>query len=99
MDSLVTVTGVHLVGLFVAAFNIGGRPNGITERPVVRGGVLRGIAQDQRVDVTVRLERAANRADATVHHVRRCHNVGSCCCMTQCLFDQRIAGHIVQDIA
>ena len=59
MQRLVTIARIHLIGLFIAAFYIGGRPNGIAERPVVRGGVLRGIAQDQRVDVTVRLERTA----------------------------------------
>ena len=49
--------------------------------------------------MTVRLEGIANRTDATVHHVRGCHHIGTRGGMAQCLFDQCIAGHIVQHVA
>ena len=45
MNRLVTVARVHLVGLLVAAFDIGGGPDRIAERAVVSGRIFRGVRE------------------------------------------------------
>ena len=44
------------------------------------------------------LKRTADRANASVHHVRGRHHIGTSRRMTERLFDQRVTGHIVQYI-
>ena len=49
--------------------------------------------------MTLTLERAANRANASVHHVRRRYDIGTRRRMAECLFDQGVTGDIVQYVA
>ena len=48
--------------------------------------------------MAVGFECGANCTDPPVHHVRRRHNIGTRSGMTERLFDQRVAGNVVQDI-
>ena len=49
--------------------------------------------------MTLTLEGASNRADASVHHVRGRHHIGTRRCMAERLFDQGLAGDVVQHVA
>src|SRR5690606_41423817 len=53
----------------------GGAADGVAERAVERAGVLRAVGQDAGVDITLDLQRAADLADAAVHHVAGGDNV------------------------
>ena len=55
MDRLVAVSGIHLVGLFVSAFQVASRADCISEGPVVDRGIFRGVGQNQGIDVLTRL--------------------------------------------
>ena len=55
MNRLVAISGIHLIGLFITAFEIPRGAHGIAEGPVVDGGIFGRIGQDQRIDVAIGL--------------------------------------------
>ncbi len=73
---LVGVGGVHLVGLLVALERAAGADR-VAERAVEAGGVLGGVAHDEGVGEVVGFQRAADHADAAVHHVGGAEDVAA----------------------
>ena len=50
MESLIGITRIHLIGFFVAALNVTGGANGVTERAVVARGIFGGVGHDLSID-------------------------------------------------
>ena len=49
----------------------------LAERPVERGGVLRGVGEDRHVLVPGLVQRVADHADLAVHHAAGAHHMGA----------------------
>ncbi len=96
---LVGVRRVHLVDLLVALAEVGGRADGVAERTVEGARVLRAVRHDLGVDAAVALERAADRADAAVHHVARRDDVDAGGGLDQRLARQHRHRLVVEDVA
>lgn len=64
------VGGIHLIGFFVGqtAPERGGF-EGAAEGSIEAGGVFGGVGEDVDVDVVVHIQKMANGADASVHHI------------------------------
>ena len=95
MNRLVAVSGIHLIGLFIAAFEIPRRAHGIAEGPVVDRGVFGSIRQDQCIDVAIGLKRFSYGANASVHHVRGRHHIGARPRVTDRLLDEGVFGDVI----
>ena len=98
MDRFVAVSGVHLVGLLVAAFQVASRADCIPEGAVVDRGIFRGVGQNQRVDMPTRLKRFSDCTDTAVHHVRWRNDISACFCVTYRLLNQGFLGDVIQHI-
>ena len=96
MNRLVAVSGIHLIGLFITAFEIPRRAHGIAEGSVVDGGVFGSIRQDQRIDVAAGLQRFSYGANASVHHVRGRHHIGTRPRVADRLLDEGVFGDVIQ---
>ena len=96
VNRLVAVSGIHLIGLFITAFKIPRRAHGIAEGSVVDGGVFGSIRQDQRIDVALGLQRFSYGANASVHHVRGRHHIGTRTRVADRLLDEGVFGDVIQ---
>ena len=69
MQGFGTVANIHLIIVFVAAFQVVSRTDGITERAVKARGVFGRVGHDRGIDMPVAFERLTNRPNTTIHHV------------------------------
>ena len=44
-------------------------------------------------------QRITNQANAPIHHVARCHDIGSCFGLRERLLDQDVTGFVIHDVA
>ena len=73
IQCLAPVRGLHLIAAAIAELRCTFRR--IAERPVERGGVLRGVGQDGAVRVIRRVQRVSDGADLAVHHAARRNHI------------------------
>ena len=97
-QGLVGVGVVHLVGLLVP-LQRAGRADRVAEGPIEGRGVLGRVGHDHRVLELVLLQRAADHADAAVHHVRGAEDVAAGLGLGERLFLQRQQRLVVEDHA
>ena len=66
-----TVCRIHLIGGFAQQVRSGclGAANGIAKRPVISRIIFRCVSQNTGVRVAGRIQRLADRPDASIHHV------------------------------
>ena len=89
---------VHLVSLFVT-LQQSAAAHRITERAIERRGVFGGIGHDLHIDMPRLFQRATDRGNTAVHHVRRRDDIRPGGGLVQALPDQHFDGFIVDDIA
>ena len=97
-QGLVGVGGVHLIGALVAGQRLC-RSDGVAERPVKGRGIFRRIGHDRHVGEVRRVERLADCADASVHHVGWRDDVAAGFRLHQCLLHQHGDRFIIDDDA
>ena len=96
---LVGVGRVHLVDLFIALAQVGGRAHGVAERAVEGAGVLGAVGHDAGVNQPLLLQRLTDRGDAPVHHVAGRDDVDAGLGLHQRLLHQHRHGFVVHDVA
>ena len=94
---LVAIGRVHLVGRLVALQRLRGAER-VAKRPVEGGCVFRRIGHDLHVARSLRVERAADGADAAIHHVGGRDDVASGLRLDQRLAHQHGDRLVVHDL-
>ena len=97
-QGLIAVAGVHLIDLFVARSQVGGRAHGVAEGAVKGGCVFGAVGHDPRVDEVASFQCLPDRPDAAVHHVAGGHNVHARLRLCECLLHQHLHGGVVEDV-
>ena len=88
-----------MVSFFIAFAKVSGRANRIAEWAIKRTRIFGAVGHDARVDVAVFFEGIANRANAAVHHVARCHDVYARVGLREGLLGQHFYCDVIEDIA
>ena len=99
MQGLVRIGGIHLVVVLIARAQVACGADGVAEGTIIARGILGGVGEDACVDVALGLQRGADGADPSVHHVRGCDDVGSGLRMGDRLADQDLDRLVVRDVA
>ncbi len=95
---LIAVGWVHLVALLVA-FQEAARTHRIAKWAIKGAGIFGGIAHDLNIVMAAHFQCAADRADAPVHHVAGCDNIGPGLGLVDRLIDQHCNRFVIHHIA
>src|SRR5207237_4115701 len=95
-QGFIRVGKIHLVRAPVA--ELGRALGGLAEWPVKSRREFRRVTHNRRLVEASLIERLANRTDATVHHVARCHDVRTSCSMRERRLHQQLDSLVVENL-